>query len=856
MKKLVIGIIAHVDSGKTTLSEALLYNAGEIQKLGRVDKRDSFLDTNNIERDRGITIFSKQAEINLENTDVTILDTPGHVDFTSETERTLRVLDYAILVISGSDGVQSHSETLWKLLDHYNIPTFIFVNKTDLPACNRDSVILDIKSRLSEACFDFSQRDEGFTEEVALLDETLFSEYEEKGSFSDNSLKHAILSRKIFPCYFGSALKNEGVREFMGALDELTLEKSYPSELRARIYKVSEDERSNRLTHMKITGGKLKVKSVITINGKSEKINEIRIYSVTKFTPVNEASAGQICAVTGIISALPGDVIGDEISENKLLSEPVFTYSVKIEDGTDITAALAVFKKLEEEDTQMRVSFNEHLQKINVQIMGEIQLEVIKRVLDERFGLKAEFEHGSIIYKETISEEFEGVGHYEPLRHYSEVHLKISPGERGSGLTFVSECPENELDRNWQRLVISHLAEKEHLGVLTGSPLTDVKISLVSGKAHQKHTEGGDFRQATYRALRQGLMQAKTKNKCVLLEPWYAFVLEIPFDCCGRAMTDLSCMQAEYEVGESNGEISIIHGRAPVSAIREYNKQVLSYSHGKGKLSFNFDGYASCRNSEEVITDFAYDPEADLMNTPDSVFCSHGSGFLVKWHDVFSYMHIPLLKDKIEPVYETVKPKRRDYSSMIADEEEILRVFEATYGKIKRREPEMLKTPKEYNSYLQNKPKKIKAPTETYLLIDGYNIIFASDELKRAAEESLDLARCLLIDKVSSYQAMRRNNVILVFDAYKVKGGVGSVEQIHGISVIYTREAETADQYIEKVAKKLSKDYRVRVATSDGQIQMIIFGSGAARVTPAELWDEITLAEKEMREFIEYNNKI
>ncbi len=857
MKKLVIGIIAHVDSGKTTLSEALLYNSGEIQKLGRVDKRDSFLDTDNIERDRGITIFSKQAEFKLSTTAVTLLDTPGHVDFTAETERTLRVLDYAILVISGSDGVQSHTETLWKLLEHYNIPTFIFVNKTDLASCNIDTVMSDIKNRLSDGCFDFSEIYEGFMEQAALLDEALFDEYEETGTFSQDALKYAILSRKIFPCYFGSALKNDGVREFMDALDELTLEKKYPNELRARIYKVSEDERSNRLTHMKITGGKLKVKSVININGRNEKINEIRIYSGTKFTPADEAIAGQICAVTGITSALPGDVIGDEIQENKLISEPVFTYSVKLEDAADITSALAVFRKLEQEDTQMRVSFNEHLQKINVQIMGEIQLEVLKRVLDERFGLKAEFEHGSIIYKETISEEFEGVGHYEPLRHYSEVHLKITPAKRGSGLVFTSECSENELDRNWQRLVLTHLAEKEHLGVLTGSPLTDVRIALVSGKAHQKHTEGGDFRQATYRALRQGLMQAKAESKCVLLEPWYAFVLEVPFECVGRAMTDLSCMQAEYEVGESGSEISIIHGRAPVSSIREYNKQVLSYTHGKGKLSFNFDGYAPCINGENVISEFAYDPESDLMNTPDSVFCSHGSGFLVKWYDVFNYMHIPLLKDKVEPVYELPKPKKRDYSSMIADEEEILRIFEATYGKIKRREPDILKTPKEHSATSVNiKPAKIKAPTETYLLIDGYNIIFACEELKHAAEESLDLARCLLIDKVSSYQAMRRNNVILVFDAYKVKGGVGSVEQVHGISVIYTREAETADQYIEKVVKKLSKDYRVRVATSDGQIQMIIFGSGAARVTPFELWDEILLAEKEMREFIENNNKI
>ncbi len=855
MKKLVFGIIAHVDSGKTTLSEALLYNAGEIKKLGRVDRRDSFLDTNVIERDRGITIFSKQAELTLGDTDVTLLDTPGHVDFTAETERTLRVLDYAILVISGSDGVQSHTETLWKLLEHYSIPTFVFVNKTDLAATDRDLVLSNLKSRLSDGCFDFACRDDSFYEDAALLDEALFEEYEETGKFSDDSLRSSILKRRIFPCYFGSALKNEGVCEFMSALDEFTMNKSYPAEFRARVYKISEDERGNRLTHIKITGGTLKVKSLLDINNRIEKVNEIRIYSGLKFKPVDEAEAGQICAVTGLSSALPGDGIGSEVSENKLMSEPVFTYSVRLSDGTDITSALQVFRKLEEEETQMRVTFNEHLQKINVQIMGEIQLEVLKRVLYDRFDLEVEFEHGSIIYKETVSDTFEGVGHYEPLRHYAEVHLKISPGERGSGLVFISECNENELDRNWQRLVLTHLAEKTHLGVLTGSPLTDLKISLVSGRAHQKHTEGGDFRQATYRALRQALMQARSKEKCVLLEPRYAFTLELPLENAGRAMTDLSCMFAQYEIGETTGEMTLISGRAPVSAIREYNKQVLSYTHGKGKLTFNFDGYAPCMNTDTVIGEFNYDPEADLMNTPDSVFCSHGSGFLVKWHDVFNYMHIPLIGDKKEPVYEPIKPKRRDFSSMIADEEEILRIFEATYGKIKRRAPDVLKTPKENHVKLPEKHKKSAPIGPTYLLIDGYNIIFACNELKSVAEESLDLARTLLIDKVAGYQAMRNNNVILVFDAYKVKGGVGSVERVHGISVVYTKEAETADQYIEKTTKQLSKDYRVRVATSDAQIQMIIFGSGAARVTPSEFWDELVAAEKEMREFIEQNNR-
>lgn len=854
MKKIVVGIIAHVDSGKTTLSEALLYNSGEIKKLGRVDRRDSFLDTNNIERDRGITIFSKQAEFSLKNTKVTLLDTPGHIDFTAETERTLSVLDYAILVISGSDGVQSHTLTLWKLLEHYDIPVFIFINKTDLAGFNKEEVLNSLKLKLSDGCLDFTEKNDSFYEDAATLDESLFEEYESASSFTDNSLSAAILSRKIYPVFFGSALNNVGVLEFMDELDRYTVKKNYPSEFRARVYKISEDDKQNRLTHIKVTGGKLKVKSMLSIGDRQEKINEIRIYSGTKFTPVNEVSAGDVCVLTGIVSALPGDGIGDEIS-SACLSEPVFTYSLNISDGTDITTALNYLKRLEEEETGLHVTFNEHLQRINVQIMGEVQLEVIKRILAERFSLDVEFEHGSIIYKETITDTFEGVGHYEPLRHYSEVHLKLESAEPGSGLTFRSECSENELDRNWQRLVLTHLNEKIHLGVLTGSPITDMKITLVSGRAHNKHTEGGDFRQATYRAVRHGLMQAKSSGKTILLEPWYAFILELPLDNIGRAMTDLSNMSATYELGETSGDVSVIKGKAPVSKLRDYNKDVISYSHGRGRLTFSFDGYAPCVNPDEIIAKSGYDPEADLMNTPDSVFCSHGSGFLVKWHDVMSYMHIPLIEDKKEPVYYPPAPKKRDYSSLVADEAEILRIFEATYGKIKRRTPDLLKTPKENTSNEQKKYKPAKPVGPTYLLVDGYNIIFAIDELKKVAAESIDLARDLLIDKIAGYQAIRQNNVIVVFDAYKVKGGVGSVEKVHGISVVYTKEAETADQYIEKTAVSLSKDYRVKVATSDSQIQIIIFGSGAARVTPREFWDEVKSAEKEMRDFIDAYNK-
>ena len=855
MKRLVIGIIAHVDSGKTTLSEAFLYNSGAIQKLGRVDRRDAFFDTDTIERDRGITIFSKQAELKFGNTEITLLDTPGHVDFTAETERTLRVLDYAILVVSGTEGVQSHTETLWKLLEHYGVPAFIFVNKTDLQAFDKEAVLSQLRQRLSEGCLDFEKRDDTFFENAAMADEALLEEYTLTDSISDDSLRTAVLSRKLFPCSFGSALKNEGVCEFMEFFDYFTCEKSYPDTLGGRIYKISEDEKGNRLTFLKITGGVLRSKNVLDINGRNEKVNEIRIYSGNKFISVPEASAGHICAVTGLASALPGDGIGSEKTDNVLVSEPVFTYAVRLEEGTDINYALTIFRKLEQEETQMHVTFNEHLQKINVQIMGEIQLEVLKRVLSDRFELEVEFEHGSIIYKETICDTFEGVGHYEPLRHYSEVHLVLSPGERGSGLVFSSECSENELNRNWQRLVMTHLAEKAHLGVLIGAPITDIKITLVSGCAHNKHTEGGDFRQATYRAVRQGLMQALKSNKCQLLEPWYSFTLELPLESVGRAMTDLSQMSAKYEMGESRGETTVITGTAPVTSLRDYNKQVISYTHGKGKFSFNYDGYAECMNSDEIISEKNYDPESDIMNTADSVFCANGGGFLVKWNDVLNYMHLPLLKDKKEEVYEPVTVvRKKNYESMIADEEELMRIFEATYGKIKRRTPDRLHTPKEKKPVSSNKKARSVPDGPVYLLIDGYNIIFAWDDLKAIAEKNIDLARTLLISRVCNYQSMRKCNVIIVFDAYKVKGGQCKVEKVHGISVIYTKEAETADQYIEKTAMELSKNYRVKVATSDGLIQIIIFGNGAVRVTPRELRDDIDLAEKEMREFISQNN--
>lgn len=854
MKKIVIGIIAHVDSGKTTLSEAMLFNSGRIQKLGRVDHKDAFLDNNQIERERGITIFSKQAQITLENTSISLLDTPGHVDFSAEAERTLRVLDYAILVISASDGVQSHTETLWKLLEHYGIPTFIFINKTDISGDKRHELIGEVTSRLSSGCVDFSLNDGNFYEACAMCADELFDEFSERGSVSVEAVKSAILSRQIFPCFFGSALKNIGVREFMSALDEYTAMPQFGDTFSAKVYKVAEDERETRLTFMKITGGSLKVKSMLSYRNRNEKVNEIRVYSGAKYTTESEVFAGSICAVCGLTGALPGDGLGNEANSEALLTEPVLTYSVKLPDGADINAALAVFKKLECEETQMHVEFNEHLQKINVGIMGEIQLEILKRVLEDRFDLRVEFEHGSIIYKETVTDTFEGVGHYEPLRHYAEVHLLIEPGKVGSGLVFKSSCSESELAGNFQRLVMTHLAEKTHLGTLIGAPITDVIITIVSGRAHQKHTEGGDFRQATYRAVRQGLMMARAKGKCVLLEPWYHFKLEVPNECVGRAMTDLGQMDAEYSLPEIHGNITVLTGRAPLSSLRDYNKSVISYTHGTGRFSYRYSGYAPCTNADEVIKSHGYEPENDLMNTADSVFCARGSGFLVKWDEVYNYMHLPRVEDKKEDIIEPIRaPCKRDYAGMIADEEEILRIFEATYGKIKRRTPQPLKTVKEV-TVREKKPKSAPTPGPTYLLVDGYNVIYASDEFKKVAEESLDIARTLLIDKLCNYQALKKCNLILVFDAYRVKGSFREVEQVHGISVVYTKEAETADQYIEKTSKELAKNYRVRVATSDGQIQMIIFGSGAVRVTAREFLDEVEAAEKEMREFIWQNN--
>ncbi|MBS7298864.1 MAG: TetM/TetW/TetO/TetS family tetracycline resistance ribosomal protection protein [Eubacteriales bacterium] len=837
MKRITVGILAHVDSGKTTLSESMLFSAGEIAKTGRVDNGDTTLDTDAIERDRGITIFSKQAVIKYKDTQISLLDTPGHVDFSAETERTLRVLDYAILVISGTDGVQSHTETLWKLLEHYRVPTFVFVNKMDIETADRSRVMNDIKDRLGDACVDVD--DTNFFEDASMQTEYLLEEYINKGKLSDENLIRAVMSRRLYLCYFGSALKGVGVEEFMDGIARYTIQRSAGDKLGAIAYKITEGNRGQRLTHIKITSGSLKVKSLID----GEKVNEIRVYSGIKFNQVQEVSAGETCAVTGLNKVVAGQGIGIEKNLHSLVTEPVFSYSLKLPEGADVHNALAVLRKLEQEETELNVVWNDRLQKLDVQVMGEVQMEVLKRILSDRFGMDIEFEEGSIIYKETIASTVEGVGHYEPLRHYAEVHLLLEPGERGSGIKIASKCSEDVLDRNWQRLILTHIEEKVHIGTLIGAPITDIKITLVNGKAHQKHTEGGDFRQATYRALRQGLMQADV----VLLEPYASFRLEVPTENTGKAMTDLQQIDASFDAPDVVGEMTVITGNAPIYGIRDYHKSVTQYTHGRGRLSVSFSGYAPCSRQDDVIAEYAYNPEGDTENTPDSVFCSHGSGFVVKWDKVFEHMHLPAIKKET-----TVSEARvRNSCSMSYSDDELLRIFEQTYGKITRKSHGIIRSSNEKKEY-KIKPVVIR---EEYLLIDGYNIIFANDELKKIAEESLEDARDVLISKVAGYQAMRRNRVILVFDAYKVKGEKREVETVHGISVVYTKEAETADAYIEKTTKQLIKNYRVRVATSDNLEQMIIFGHGAHRVTARELMEEIESTEEEIRDFIKKNNK-
>lgn len=858
MKKIVVGILAHVDSGKTTLSEAMLYHSGTISKLGRVDSKNSFLDTFSLERSRGITIFSKQALLKYKETDITLIDTPGHVDFSAETERTLQVLDYAILVISATDGVQIHTQTLWKLLAKYKVPCFIFVNKTDLDGADRDVVLYQLKSKLSDGCVDFTLPDDELNENIALCDDVLLEKYEEN-SLGKQDVILAIKNRKVFPCMFGSALKLDGVDAFMDLINDYTEQPQYGSDFGAKVYKISEDK-GQRLTMMKITGGTLKVKEILKSekNINSEKVNQIRLYSGEKFTAVDEATAGTVCAVTGITFTNSGDGLGVEDNSSIPMLTPVLTYTVNVPDGTDAHTVLSDMHILEAEDPQLKVEWNERYSEIHIKLMGDIQLEVLQTLFADRFGINISFGKGSIIYKETIEEAVEGVGHFEPLRHYAEVHLLLKPGKRGSGLVFKTDCKEDVLDKNWQRLILTHLYEKTHIGVLTGSPITDMEIILKSGKAHPKHTEGGDFRQATYRAVRQGLRSAKS----ILLEPYYDFVLEIPNENVGRAMSDIQLMHGTFNPPELDGEMSVLTGSAPVSAMCDYAGTVHQYTRGVGKLSCTLKGYEPCHNAEEVIAEFDYNPDSDTDNTCDSVFCSKGAGYNVKWDEVKSHMHLPSILSTPKSEYAPTRSAGRmssyaDKNDLFALDKELMEIFEQTYGKIKHKNPNnshFTFTEKTEKQNPKKMPKTPKYEGPEYLLVDGYNVIFSWDNLKKLADSSIDGARNALINILCNYQGYKRCEVIVVFDAYKVKGNHREIEKVNNITVVYTKEAETADMYIEKASLDLAKKHKVRVVTSDALEQVIILGNGALRVSSREFQGEVKSAEENIRTIIENNH--
>ena len=851
-KQIVLGILAHVDSGKTTLSEAMLYRAGVTRRLGRVDHKDAFLDTDALEKARGITIFSKQALLTAGDTDITLLDTPGHVDFSTETERTLQVLDYAVLVVSGTDGVQSHTETLWRLLRRYHVPTFVFVNKMDLPGMERQELLAQLNRRLGEGFVDFGAEQADRDEALALCDENLMDRMLDAGQLQDADLIPAIARRHVFPCWFGAALKLEGVDALLDGLDRYTRPAPALEAFGAKVFKVSQDEQGARLTWLRVTGGELKVKAQLTgeADGEpwAEKANQLRLYSGAKYTLAEAIGPGQVCAVTGLTKARPGEGLGAERDSDLPVLEPVLSYQVLLPEGADVHAALGKLHRLEEEEPQLHVVWNETLGEIHVQLMGEIQLEVLRSLLAERFGLEVEFGPGGILYKETITEPMEGVGHYEPLRHYAEVHLKLEPLPRGSGMQFAADCREEVLDKNWQRLVLTHLEEKQHLGVLTGSPLTDVKITLIAGRAHLKHTEGGDFRQATYRAVRQGLMLAKSQ----LLEPWYAFRLEVPAENIGRAMSDIQRMEGTFDPPESGEETAVLTGFAPVSTMRSYPMEVVSYTRGRGHLSLTLDGYRPCHNAQEVIAAIGYEPEHDLDNPADSVFCAHGAGFVVPWDQVRSHMHVDSGWGKsTRPEQEAAVPQRRAmaYRATLEEDAELLKIFERTYGPIKR-DPLVAFRPVQKRERPDFAAEQWEIAPE-YLLVDGYNIIFAWDELNALSKESLDAARHKLMDILCNYQGFQKCVLILVFDAYRVPGSPGSIEQYHNIHVVYTKEAETADMFIERVTHEIGRNRRVRVATSDGMEQIIILGHGALRVSARMFHEEVQNVEKQIRALVQ-----
>ena len=855
MDKLVIGILAHVDAGKTTLSEGLLYTCGRLKKLGRVDHKDAFLDTDPMERERGITIFSKQAVLPLEGAEITLLDTPGHADFSAEMERTLQVLDCAILVISGTDGVQGHTHTLWKLLERYGVPTFLFINKMDLAGADRDALLSELKSRLDEGCVDFAAPAEQVWEQAAVCDEDALERYLEDNSLDDGALTALIARRKLFPCWFGSALKLEGVAEFLQGLEHYAPRPQYGPDFAARVFKISRDSQGARLTWMKITGGSLKVKAPLSGPGWEEKADQLRIYSGAKFQAVDEAAAGTVCAVTGLSATAAGEGLGAEAEALPPALEPVLTYQVVLPAGQDPHTALQKLKQLEEEDPQLHLVWNERLGELHVQLMGEVQLEILQRLIAERFGMEVTFGQGGIVYRETIAGAVEGVGHYEPLRHYAEVHLLMEPLPRGSGLVLTSACPQDMLDLNWQRLVLTHLAERSHPGVLTGSPITDMKITLVAGRAHLKHTEGGDFRQATYRAVRQGLMEAES----ILLEPWYNFRLEVPAEQVGRALSDLQRMHGRVEQPETAGDMAVLTGSAPVEQLRDYGREVAAYTRGRGRLSCTSGGYAPCHNQEEVVAAMGYDPERDVENPPGSVFCAHGAGYNVKWDEVKAHAHVDsglrLGEEPPEEEAAPARPRTSSYAGSLEQDKELQAIFERTYGKVER--SAFRPQPRPARTSLDDKKYSIKAQDRgpEYLLVDGYNIVFAWDELKAAAKENLDAARQMLMDILSNYQGFKKNVVILVFDAYKVPRSVQDVTRYHNIYVVYTKEAETADAYIERATYEIGRHHRVRVATSDGAEQLIILGHGALRLSASTFKAEVEQVTGQIAAILRANNR-
>lgn len=805
MGKIVVGILAHVDAGKTTLSEGMLYTSGAIRTMGRVDNRDAFLDTYALERERGITIFSKQAVFPLGTTQVTLLDTPGHVDFSPEMERTLQVLDYAILVISGADGVQGHTRTLWNLLRRYEIPTFVFVNKMDQKGTDAEVLLQELKNVLEEGCVDFSaKRDVHFYEEAAVCSEDALEEFLEIGRLKKETLQELFLDRQLFPCFFGSALRLEGVKEFVEQMQELIKVPAYPETFGAKVFKIARDEAGNRLTYLKITGGSLKVKAVI----EGQKVNQIRIYSGEKYEAVNEVEAGSICAVTGLSDTYPGEGLGAEQGTYLPVLEPVLNYQVIPTEGDDPILLLPKLRELEEEEPQLHIVWEEALQEIHVQLMGEVQLEVLKTLIYERFGAEVEFGQGNILYKETIQNTVEGVGHFEPLRHYAEVHLLLEPGEPGSGVQCMSVCSEDLLDRNWQRLILTHLMETEHRGVLTGAPITDIRITLVSGKAHLKHTEGGDFRQAVYRAVRQGLKQADS----VLLEPYYEYRLELPSENVGRAMTDIERMHGTFGLPQTEADRTILTGMAPVSTMRDYQKEVHAYTRGNGTLQCTLKGYAPCHNTEEVLAATGYDSERDTLHPTGSVFCAHGAGFLVPWYEVKEYMHLPsIMQEKPSDSSEEKQTAYRVSKETDAwiDTEEVDRIIAQSVGANKKQKTlPKKKVPEYYKS--TSKPKKQEV-REEYLLVDGYNVIFAWEDLKDLAQVSIDGARGKLLDVLCDYQGMKKCNLIVVFDAYRVQGHKTEISTYHNIHVVFTKEAETADQYIENLLMKMGKNTTSRL---------------------------------------------